>query len=215
MPTKGISSFATRWFHKLFTKALGIKIHVAGLPNKDATLFLSNHISWLDILIIGQIIPTHFLSMIEVKSWPVAGWLATRAGTLYIHRGGKQSTDKSLNEITQVLNEKHNVVVFPEGRTTDGTLRKFHSRLVQSAVNANSYVQPIALKYTNGTSLQANPAVLFIGDTTFTQSLFNILAQKSISVEVNFLEPIHAADQLRSKITSDAENQMRKQLRQD
>ena len=215
MPTTGLSSFVTRLFHKSLTKALGIKINIVGTPNKDSTLFISNHITWLDILIIGQIIPTHFLSMIEVKSWPVAGWLATRAGTLYIHRGGKKSADQSLSEISHALNEKHNVVIFPEGRTTDGTLRKFKPRLVQSAVDAKSKIQPIAIKYLNGDSIQANPAVLFHGDITFSQSLSKIMSQKSIAVDVAFLDSISAADQLRSKITSDAENQIRKQLNQE
>ena len=214
MPTTGLSSFVTRKFHKALTMALGIKITIHGTPNKNTTLFMSNHISWLDILIIGQIITTHFLSMIEVKSWPVAGWLATRAGTLYIHRGGKKSVDKSLHEISHVLNEKHNVVIFPEGRTTDGTLRKFHSRLMQSAVDAKSSMQAIALKYQNGESILANPAVLFIGDTTFSKSLLNIMSQKNILVEVAFLEPSSAGNKTRTQITSDAESQIREQLNQ-
>lgn len=215
MPTTGLSSYTTRLFHKSLTGALGIKIKKMGVPNKEATLFISNHISWLDILIIGQIIPTHFLSMIEVKSWPVAGWLATRAGTLYVHRGGKKPVDTALNEISHVLKQKHNVVIFPEGRTTDGHLRKFHSRLIQSAVNANAFMQPIALKYINGDSVLANPAVLFSGDITFIQSLFNIISQKSITVEVNFLDSISVTQQSRSEITINAENQIRKQLNQD
>jgi len=214
MPTTGLSSVITRKFHRYLTLALGVKIKIIGAPNKSSTLFISNHISWLDILIIGQIIPTHFLSMIEVKEWPVAGWLATRAGTLYIHRGGKKSSDISIDEISHVLGQNHNVVIFPEGKTTDGTLRKFHPRLIQSAVDAKSYIQPVAIKYVSGDSILANQAVLFNNDITFPQSLLNIMSQKSISVEIAFLDPVAVDEQSRSEITSYAEKQVRVQLNQ-
>lgn len=215
MPTSGISSYLTRLFHKLLTRALGVKIKITGTPNKEATLFISNHISWLDILIIGQIIPTHFLSMIEVKSWPVAGWLSTRAGTLYIHRGGHKATAKSINEISYVLSKKHNVVIFPEGRTTDGSLKKFHSHLMQSVIDADALMQPIALKYLNGGSILANTAVLFNGNTTLLQSLLNIMSKKNIAVNVTFLNSISVKQQSRSEITGNAESQIRKRLKQD
>jgi len=105
MPTKGLASTITCFFHQSLTTILGIKIKTEGLPNKTATLFVSNHVSWLDIMIIGQIVPVHFLSMIEVKSWPVAGWLATRAGTIYIHRGGLHCQPSWIWHIRHILGD--------------------------------------------------------------------------------------------------------------
>lgn len=214
MPTSGLSSIVTSMFHRYLSRAMGIKLVVRGSPNTESTLFVSNHISWTDILIIGQSIHTHFLSMIEVKSWPVGGWLASRAGTLYIERGGKKSSRKAIRDITDVLRQAHNVVLFPEGRTTDGKLKKFHSRLIQSAVDAAVQVQPIALKYLNGDSKLAHPAVLYNHEVSFARSLFNILSQKGIVVELRFLRPISPHGRSRGEIAKQAEKQIREHLGQ-
>lgn len=214
MPPKGLSSFATSLFYKTVTSILGIKIKLTGTPNRSSTLFVANHISWIDILVIGQIVPAHFLSMAEVKDWPVIGWLATRAGTLYIPRGGKTATSDSIKEISTALNETHNAVVFAEGRVTDGTVKRFHSRLLQSAIDANATVQPVAIRYPDGDSKLANPVVLFLNGTSFSQSFLKVISTKRIEVEITFLIPIPPDNQLRKELSNDAETQIRKQLGQ-
>lgn len=214
MPTKGVASVITSRFHKTITRLFGIKIKVDGIPNKNSTLFLANHLSWLDIMVIGQIIPAHFLSMIEVKSWPVAGWLATRAGTIYIHRGGKSASADAISDMSDALNLKHNVVMFPEGRVTDGKVRKFHSRLIQSAIDSNASIQPVAIRYrTEGSSL-THPAILFTDGITFRQSFIKVLMTKEIDVDITFLKSIPAENNTRKELTLNTENQIRKQLGQ-
>ena len=90
-PPHGFSTHVvSRWLGVL-SRIFGVRIQTYGTALPQNTLFVSNHISWLDILILGKLVPIHFLSKYEVKTMPIFGWLATRAGTLYIKRGNKDS----------------------------------------------------------------------------------------------------------------------------
>ncbi len=147
MPPQSLASRVVRtWLH-LLTSLFGVKIKLYGKPLTERTLFVANHISWLDIPVTGSLIPVHFLSKYDVKTIPVIGWLATRAGTLYIKRGNKHSASDAIAEITEVLKHNHNALIFAEGTTTDGNIKKFHSRTLQSAVDAQAMVQPVAIFY--------------------------------------------------------------------
>jgi len=147
MPTRGFSSKLARTWLGLVARIFGVRIKTYGTALSEKTLFVANHISWLDILILGKLVPIHFLSKHEVKTMPVFGWLATRAGTLYIHRGNKESASEASAEITAALNQKHNSLIFAEGTTTDGHIKKFHARMMQSAIDAHAMVQPVAIFY--------------------------------------------------------------------
>ncbi len=192
----------------LLSRIFGVKIKTYGTALPQNTLFVSNHISWLDILILGELIPIHFLSKHEVKTMPFFGWLATRAGTLYIKRGHKDSASEACSEITAALKKQHNSLVFAEGTTTDGHIKKFHSRIMQSAIDANAMVQPVAIFYpvTNPETnkLEINPVTLFMGNTTMGESFNLITRAKKINAEVHFLEPINSTGKTRNEIAQHA-----------
>ncbi|HHJ36334.1 MAG TPA: 1-acyl-sn-glycerol-3-phosphate acyltransferase, partial [Gammaproteobacteria bacterium] len=192
----------------VLARIFGVRIKISGTPLPEKTLFISNHISWLDILILGKLIPIHFLSKHEVKTMPIVGWLATRAGTLYITRGSKTSASDACREITAALQQRHNSLVFAEGTTTDGHIKKFHSRTLQSAIDAEAMVQPVALFYpvTNPETgrIEINPVTLFLGDTTIGESFDLITRSSQIDVEVHFLKPISSAGQTRDAIAQHA-----------
>ncbi len=158
--------------------------------NSQPTLFVMNHISWFDIPVLASQKPLHFLSKAEVKSWPVIGWFTAKAGTLFIQRGVSGAAENSLKEITQCLESAGSVVVFPEGTTTDGSsLKKFHGRLLQAAINAGVEIQPIALRYPYKNGI--NPHVPYIGDLTFMDSVFGLTRSKPLNIELHFLSPIN------------------------
>ena len=152
--------------------------------------------------------------MIEVKSWPIVGWLATKAGTLYISRGGKTAAAKAIADISHVLNQDHNAMVFAEGRVTDGHIKKFHCRLLQSAIDTSSALQPVALYYPSQGNELVNPAVTFYGGITLTQSLLKMMAEKRTEVEVSFLDAFNHGQHSRKELASIAENQIRARLGQ-
>ena len=206
--TSGVANTIVSTWCGLVARSLGARIKTYGTALPEKTLFVANHISWLDILILGNLIPVHFLSKHEVKSIPLIGWLATRAGTLYIKRGCKDSASDASSEITSALNQQHNSIVFAEGTTTDGHIKKFHSRLMQSAIDAHAMVQPVAIFYpvrnpeTN--RIEINPVTLFLGDTSIGESFDLITRASSIDVEVHFLEPINSTGKTRNEIAQHA-----------
>ncbi len=208
VPAHGLrSSIITTWLG-LVARIFGARIMTYGTAQTEKTLFVANHISWLDIMVLGGLVPVHFLSKLEVKHMPVIGWLATRAGTLYIHRGNKESASEASSDITTVLKQGHNSLIFAEGTTSDGHIKRFHSRLMQSAIDAHAIVQPVAIFFpkqnpeTGKTEL--DPATLFIGDTSIAES-FNLITRAShIDVEVHFLKPISSKGKTRNEISQHA-----------
>ncbi len=212
LPPSGIQSRITRWWHRNIAKSLGVAVHVQGAPRKQATLFVSNHVSSFDIAALGSVLPVRFLSKIEVKSWPLMGWLATRAGTLYIERGGREAAAKTNNVMADVLSLQHNVVLFAEGTTTDGNIKRFHSRLIQSAVDSNAHVQPVAIRYPCPDGNKVHPAALFIEDMSFAESTKRMLAARQLQVEIHFGEPISAANKTRDELARYAEAEVRRIL---
>jgi len=160
-----------------------------GSMQPEATLYVMNHISWFDIPILACQQPLHFLSKAEVRNWPLIGWLADRAGTLFIQRGRHGAAQKSLKEITDCLRSGGSVVIFPEGTTTDGkSVKKFHGRLLQAAIDAQVKIQPIALRYPHKQGV--NPNVPYIGDMSFMDSLLGLTRANPLDVELHFLPPI-------------------------
>ena len=123
------------------------RVQVGEVP-KGPCLIVSNHLSWVDILMIGSMLNVRFLSKAEVSSWPLVGRLAAGAGTLFVHRGDRRSADRALADITEALENGDQVVVFPEGTSTRGPMPiKFRSRLIEAARRAKVPVVPMGLSY--------------------------------------------------------------------
>ncbi len=178
----------TRWFLKRLTGALPFRVRVSGRVPDQPMLWVSNHVSWTDIPLLGAVAPLSFLSKAEVRSWPVAGWLAHKAGTLFIRRG---SGDSGLvgQQLARHLGEGRNLLIFPEGTTTDGSLLKtFHSRLLTSAVETGVPVQPVAIRYLRAG--QRDDVAPFIGEDDLLSHLVRLLRSDRAEVEIQLLEPV-------------------------
>ena len=133
--------FCFRWA----CRCLGLNIHQHGSPSNDTVLFVSNHISWSDIPILGSLAPIRFLSKAEVGQWPLIGWLARQAGTLFIHRGGGQAR-RVRGQIIENLQAGENVLVYPEGTTSAGlTVLPFHGLLLRAAPESKTPIQPVTI----------------------------------------------------------------------
>ncbi|NBT77885.1 MAG: 1-acyl-sn-glycerol-3-phosphate acyltransferase [Betaproteobacteria bacterium] len=176
-------------------RAAGIRVKSTGKPWISAGLVLPNHVSWLDILVIDSVAPCSFIAKAEIRSWPLVGLLCDRAGTLFIERGRRHAVHQVLETATEQLRAGGRVAVFAEGTTSDGTVvLPFHANLVEAAVRANCAVQPLALRYEDGSG-QRSTAVDFVGATTFAQSLWRVLAEPITRVVMVPLAPLtpHAA----------------------
>ena len=179
-------------WHGRVCRALEVHVQTQGQAHQAqqaGVLYLCNPLSWLDIPVLGSQLPgVRFLSKSEVRAWPLIGWLAQRAGSLFIERGNSQDT---LHLVSQALKQGHSVLIFPEGTTTDGlSLRRFHPRLLQAAQDANAPIQPIALHYLDPQGTP-NPRVAYIDDDSFNGTLQRIAHEHAVHARLHFLPLIH------------------------
>lgn len=110
--------------------------------------------------------------------------------------------------MANALKQNQNVILFAEGKTTNGKVKRFHSRLVQSAIDADCDIQAIAIRYPHDKEL-THPAAPFIDDMTMAESLMNILQTNSLNTEIHFLDIISIIDKTRDELTREAEQQVR------
>ena len=184
-----------QWWLKKVIKVVGLRLTTKGeVPKGDKTsLWISNHISWLDIPVIGSE-GVAFLSKAEVRKWPVIGWLTEKSGALYILRGSANASQVASQKVAEKINSgQDSVMVFPEATTTDGRdVKKFHARIFAPAMDHGLRVQPIAIKYLTESG-EHHPKVAW-GDESFLSNVFGVLGETTIHVELHFLDIIEAKD---------------------
>jgi 1-acyl-sn-glycerol-3-phosphate acyltransferase len=171
----------------------GFRIERRGVPLPSATLFVANHVSWVDIVALHSQRMMGFVAKREIASWPLVGWLATRGETIYHERGSSESLGGVLHEMLARLRSGRSVGVFPEGRTRDGIeIGPFHARIFLAAVETGVRVQPVALRYGPGGSAQS--VVAFGPDESFFANFLRLLGEPARRTEVWFLDPIDVTD---------------------
>lgn len=172
-----------------------IELEVHGQPvAMGPTLMVCNHISWLDIVVIHATRHCRFVSKSELREWPLIGTLATGAGTLYIERENRKDAMRMVKEMARALKAGDVLAVFPEGTTGDGIgMLPFHANLIQSAIEADAPVQPLALQFVDAQTNAISMAARFVGDDTLVGSIWRMLNSTGLKAIVNFGE-IEVAD---------------------
>ena len=178
------------WAGALLAK-LAIKLIVNGRPPKTGpVLLVSNHISWLDILVIHAAGHCRFVSKADIKHWPVLGALTTAGGTLYIERESRRDAMRVVHHMSEALTDGDIVAVFPEGTTGNGVdLLPFHANLLQAAIAVDAPVQPIALSFKDTATGQISQAASFVGDETLIGSLWNTLKASNLAAVATYGMP--------------------------
>ena len=168
------SAVRARWCRKALDM-LGVQLRVVGVVPTGCHLFAANHISWLDVIAIGAVLPCWYVSKYEIRAWPFFGWMAEANDTLFLRRRSPRAVYRMNAVIRICLQEGESVVVFPEGTTTDGTkVLPFYPALFQPAVDAAMPVMPLAISYLDDTSTVAT-AVAYIDDDPVWTSLRAVL----------------------------------------
>lgn len=188
-PDRPLVRRLTRHWVRRFLAILDVDVEVRGTPRPEAMLYVSNHVSWLDIPVIGAACEVYFLSKDEVRRWPMIGRLAVAAGTLFIRRGAGDSGQKA-TEIAEHLGEARSVLVFPEGTTTrGGSVAPFFPQLFQAAVLARVKVQPVAVHYPDaGDGIDHGMA--FVDDDSFASHLWRMLLRDRPRARLTFCEAL-------------------------
>jgi 1-acyl-sn-glycerol-3-phosphate acyltransferase len=184
-----------RAYHRLCCRILGFRVVVKGeMSTAQPTLFVGNHVSYLDITILGAIVPGSFVAKAEVAAWPFFGWLAKLQRTVFVDRR-MRTTHHQKGAMAQRLDDGDNLILFPEGTSGDGYhVLPFKSALL-AAAELRSHVrpipvQPVSIAYTklDGMPLgrQLMPFFAWYGDMDLASHLWELLGLGVVTVEVEF-----------------------------
>ncbi len=170
-------------------RVFGFRLRRVGTPLPGGALFVANHVSWIDITLMHSQHAVGFVAKDEISRWPLIGWLASRAGTIYHRRGSDHSLRDVMEQMVARMRAGLPIGVFPEGGTGDGrTLRVFHARILQTALDAEVPVQPVALRF--GENGDAQALVAFAAGENFLANFLRLLGDRPRTAEVHFLEPV-------------------------
>lgn len=199
----GWGVIAVNYYRALCT-VLRIRVRVVGEPVRDrAVLFVSNHVSWADILAIGSITPIAYVSKSEIAGWPMVGPAAKAQRTVFVDRSRRHQTGDAIAEIVKRLASGTSVVLFAEGTSSDGNrVLPFRSALVGAVKEASAraesgiLIQPMSICYTglNGIPMgrQHRPTVAWYGDLDFMPHIKAFIARGAVDAVVSYGEPVAA-----------------------
>ena len=189
------------WYHRLVCQLLGVRVHLSGEPPAGhAVLFVSNHISWLDIPILSAITPLSFIAKQEVSTWPFVSWLAKLQRSIFVDRNRRASVKETTNAVLGRLDAGERVVLFAEGTSSDGNqVLPFKSSLFAAVepngVNANGHVlQTVAIVYSRlyglPLSRQQRPGIAWYGDMDMLSHAWGVLKGGPLDVHIRFGVPV-------------------------
>lgn len=196
---RGMPPSVTMKWHRGVRWLAGIKVEVTGAPVLDRpALMLSNHVSYLDIVVLGSILPCSFVAKAEVESWPAFGWLAKQQRTVFVQRDPRRAKGQ-LEDMKRRLQDGGCLVLFPEGTSSDGSrVLPFKSSLLQAAEielpdTGQVEVQTISIAYSRldgmpmGRALR--PLFAWYGDMDLAPHLIDLLGIGTITVDLTFHDP--------------------------
>jgi len=176
------------WLHswcRFACRVLGIRVRTHGsMPSSG--LLVSNHLSYLDIVVLSSIRPCVFVAKSDVARWPLFGWLAYAAGTIFVDRQRKCSSQKVVSGIRDAITGGSMVVLFPEGTSSDGsTVLPFKSALLESAVQLRSPIASASIEYALDDG-SVGEEICYWRDMTLVPHLLNLLCKREIRANYSF-----------------------------
>jgi 1-acyl-sn-glycerol-3-phosphate acyltransferase len=189
-------------YYRVLCALLRIRVRVVGNPVRDrAVLFVSNHVSWVDIVVIGSITPVAFVAKREVASWPLVGVTAKMQRTVFVDRGRRHQTGDAVSEIAKRVASGTSVVLFAEGTSSDGNrVLPFRSALLgaieDQSGSGSILMQPMAMTYVGQHGLpmgrQHRPLVAWYGDLDFMPHIKAFIERGAVDALVNYGDPVPA-----------------------
>ena len=192
-------------YYRVLCSLLRIRVRINGNPVRNrAVFFVSNHVSWADILVIGSIAPVAFVAKREVRDWPLVGITAELQRTVFVDRTRRHQTAETVGEIVKRLGGGTSVVLFAEGTSSDGNrVLPFRSALLgaveETAARGGAdsiLIQPMAITYTGQHGIpmgrQHRPLVAWYGDLDFLPHIKALIEQGAVDAVVSYGKPVTA-----------------------
>jgi 1-acyl-sn-glycerol-3-phosphate acyltransferase len=182
---------------RLFLQSIGFicgaRVTTIGTPIRRDVFYIANHLSWLDIPIIGGRSGSAFVAKAEIAKWPFIGWMCSLNNTVFVSRADRLGVAEQINLLRDAMAETWSVTVFPEGTTTDGlTLLPFKSPLLQvlEPPPPGVLVQPVFIDYG-----EVGRDISWIGEESAQLNAWRLFTRKgSFAVVVHFLDPFDPHD---------------------
>lgn len=182
--------------HRVFAYILGIEVVIRGkIYKKHPCLYVANHSSYADIFVLGGFVKGSFIAKKEIASWPIFGYLTSLQESIFVERKREHAAKQS-EEVKKRLLEGDNLMVFPEGTSSDGNgVLPFKSSLFALVQNVEGLaIQPISISYVQidgipmGTTMR--PLVAWYGDMTLLPHLWKLLGLGKIKAIIDFNQPL-------------------------
>lgn len=190
-------------YYRVLCFLLRMRVHVSGMPQRGRpVLYVSNHISWADILVIGSVAPVAFVAKREVADWPLVGVTAKVQRTVFVDRARRHQAAEAVSEIVRRLVGGTSVVLFAEGTSSDGNrVLPFRSALLGAIQEASAHaaagnilLQPMSISYTGQHGMpmgrQHRPLVAWYGDLDFLPHIKAFITQGAVDATVSYGDPI-------------------------
>ncbi|MBB5803068.1 1-acyl-sn-glycerol-3-phosphate acyltransferase [Saccharothrix ecbatanensis] len=182
-----------RAWSRLALRAMGIRLVVRGeQPARwQRLLVVCNHRSWLDVIALNAVRPTTMLANVDVRGWPLLGWIAAAAGTVFIDRTRLSALPGTVARLAGILRDGSAVTVFPEGTTRCGVdTGHFRHAPFQAALDAGAAVRPVALRFLTGGHPTSAPAL--VGEVEFWDSMRRVCAMRDLVIELEVMPDLPA-----------------------
>lgn len=212
-------------YYRFLCMLLRVRIRIAGTPLRNRpVLWVANHVSWLDIVVLGALAPVVFVAKREVADWPLIGLTARAQRTIFVDRTARHRTAGANAEIAARIAENHPVVLFAEGTSSDGNrVLPFRSGLLGALNDALTkidsaravFVQPVSICYPQQWGMPLGrpqrPLVAWYGDLDFIPHLREFMRRGVVDAAVNFGDPVaYDAASDRKRVARQCEDTIRR-----
>ena len=189
---KGIKrvAYCTRNWGEFLVKNFGVQVEFhCDHPIEEGMLIVSNHQSYVDVLLHASLFPIRFTPKKDIKYWPILGFYLGISRPLWVDRKNRQKSAKMVEEIHRTLSDGVSLLVYPEGTTSDGEhgLLPLKATSFETVIGTDFKIQPIITEYLREDD---NWNVAWYGDQTLLPHLWKFIGRKQTCVEVIALPPV-------------------------
>lgn len=200
----------THLWSKGVARIINLRVTITGrMPQASGGLVVANHLSYLDIVVHGSILPLRHTPKVDIRSWPLLGWYIGLSNPIWINRQSKQVSKSVLREFAKTMKHGIYLIVFPEGTTTDGKhgILPFKSTPFEAAITGNSPIIPVIIRYEEPAG---RPTVCWYGDMLLLPHVWQALGFPSIKAHLYFLPAVFPEGRSRKKLAEDLHTLMSK-----
>jgi 1-acyl-sn-glycerol-3-phosphate acyltransferase len=188
---------AFRWWGRSFCRICGIRTEVEGTPPEGPFLLVSNHVSYIDIMVLGQFLDAVFIGKADLRRWPILGWMFHTSDTIFINRARRRDLLRVMEQVEDFRQKGYGVVLFPEGTSSKGDgILPLKPSLLEYAATRDLPVHWVTLSYvTPPGQPPAHHAVCWWGDELLLPHAYRFLQLPRVTATIHFgAEPLRSTD---------------------